>query len=91
MILYYFLSALILSLGVLLIKKRNIAKSLMVIFVLLQLLFNFYAIVHKDETDLTYFRYDALGLIFITIQHLSASSQPLPGLIWPAKSLLCGY
>lgn len=67
MILYYFLSALILSLGVLFIKKRIIAKSLMVIFLIVQVLFTIYSILHKDQTDLVYFKYDALGLIFLTL------------------------
>jgi hydrogenase-4 component F len=67
MILYYFISAIVLSLGVLLIMKRTIAKSLMVIFVILQLCFTAYAILHKGATDLVYFTYDPLALIFLTV------------------------
>jgi hydrogenase-4 component F len=67
MVLYYFISAVLLSMGVLFIKKRIIAKLLMIIFLVIQLCFTAYAIIHKGSTELAYFTFDPLGLIFLTV------------------------
>ena len=67
MLLIYFLSAAAISLMILLFKKHYLAKSLMGIFLALQLVFNFYAIVHKGETELLYFTFDSLGLLFLSV------------------------
>lgn len=67
MILFYVLSALILSLGILFIKNQVLAKSLTVIFLIIQVAFNIHAITHANETELIYFTYDSLGLLFLTV------------------------
>jgi hydrogenase-4 component F len=53
--------------GVLIIKKRLVAKSLMVLYIIIQLCFTVWAIIHKGITDLVYFNYDALGVLFLSV------------------------
>ncbi|MCF8365244.1 MAG: hydrogenase 4 subunit F [Bacteroidales bacterium] len=67
MILVYFISALILSLGALFIKKKSITKILLGIFLLVQLTFTFYVFENAGNTELIYFTFDALGTIFLTV------------------------
>jgi len=67
MVLYYYIAALILSMGALFIKKQSVTKIIMTAFLLLQVLFTFHVLKNSGKTELTYFTFDALGTIFLIV------------------------
>lgn len=67
MILFYFISALILSLGALFIRRETITKVLLSGFLVIQIFFTIYILQHPGKTELTYFTFDALGTIFLSV------------------------
>ena len=79
MVLFYFLSAFILSMGALFIKKQSITKILVGIFLLIQIVFTIYVFQNSGKTELTFFTFDALGTIFLSVydacQHCSCLSR----------------
>jgi hydrogenase-4 component F len=67
MILFYFISALVLSIAVFFIKKQTVTKILLSVFLLIQVIFTIYVIQNAGKTELTYFTYDALGTLFLAV------------------------
>ncbi len=67
MILFYFISAIILSVATLLVNKRRTAQIMISLFAAIQIAFAYYAYLHLNQTDLSYFTYDPLGVIFLSV------------------------
>jgi hydrogenase-4 component F len=53
--------------GALFIRKQSITKIIVGSFLMVQVLFTIYVIQNAGKTELTYFTYDALGTIFLSI------------------------
>lgn len=69
----YLIISLLLALGVFVIRRKVAAIPAIILFVINQLVFNVQALLHRGETDLWYFCYDELGLIFLTVLTLIAT------------------
>lgn len=69
----YLIIALILAMSVFLSRKKVVAFPAIIIFILNQIVFNVQVILHKGDTNLWYFRFDELGLIFLSVLTLIAS------------------
>lgn len=67
MVLFYYIAALILSMGVLFIKKQSTTRILVSAFLLVQVLFTIHVLQNAGKTELTYFTYDALGTVFLIV------------------------
>ncbi|NLA23863.1 MAG: hypothetical protein GX879_02750, partial [Bacteroidales bacterium] len=67
MILYYFIIAVVLALVALIVRQRKLAKYAAVSFAAVQASFAIYAFFNLDKTELSYFTYDALGVIFLLV------------------------
>ncbi len=67
MILYYFIIAAILSLVAVFVKFRRIAKAAIITFSLVQAAFASYAYLHLNQTELSYFTFDSLGVVFLLV------------------------
>lgn len=67
MVLFYFISALILSMGALFFKRQSVTKILIGTFLLIQVIFTVHVFQNIGKTELTYFTFDALGTIFLSV------------------------
>lgn len=63
----YFICALCLSGITMLVRKKAVIRACLLLFPGVQTLLNVYAFFHLGQTELTYFRYDHAGLIFLTV------------------------
>lgn len=63
----YFILAVCLGFGVFFIRNRTISTIGVILFLALQVTLNVYAVMHVDTNYLEYFKYDKLGIIFLTI------------------------
>jgi hydrogenase-4 component F len=63
----YFLTGILLSGLIFIFPKRKSANFITFIFVLIQFLFSILTITRKEESDLQYFTYDSLAIIFLSI------------------------
>jgi len=79
MILYYFIIAAVLSIAALTLKKKAVTVGIMAVFLSVQLAFTVYAYIHKGETELGYFQFDPLGLIFLIVLTIVASATVYHG------------
>lgn len=70
MILYYFIIAALLSIVAVFVKLRRIAKVVIITFAVVQAAFSVYAFMHIGQTELRYFTYDALGVLFLLVLSL---------------------
>jgi len=80
MIAIYFVSALIIAMTLLTVRRLAVARWLMMLFVLIQWLFNGYVLMHTGETDLTYFTYDPAGVLFLGLLTLVSTAAVIQGL-----------
>lgn len=67
MLIYYFIFAILIVTGILLIRRRRVVEIFTLLFLVSQVALVFYAFYHRGTTDLAYFNYDALGLIFLSV------------------------
>jgi len=67
MLLLYFIFAILIVSGILLIRRRRVVEIFTLLFLSAQISLVFYAFYHHGATDLAYFNYDALGLIFLSV------------------------
>ena len=67
MLLYYFILAILIGLGIVILNKKKWTISLMILFLILQIAFTIYSFFHINSKDLIYFTYDSLAVIFQTI------------------------
>lgn len=61
----YLLLAFGLALALFLVRNKILLQFLVSAFFVLQLVFSFYSIAHKGNTELVYFTYDSLGMILL--------------------------
>ncbi len=80
MIAIYFISALLIALTMLTIRNLQLNRWLMVLFLLIQWLFNGYALMHRGETEMYYFTYDAAGILFLGLLTLISTAAAIQGL-----------
>jgi hydrogenase-4 component F len=63
----YFLSGVLLSALTMLIRRRPVAYSALILFLLIQTLITVYGFMHIGEKVLTYFCFDNIGLLFLSL------------------------
>lgn len=80
MILYYFIISVILSLTVLFVKNKKVTIIITSFFLLIQGLFTYYTDTNIGKTELSYFTFDALGVVFLTLLTVVASASFYHGL-----------
>ncbi len=75
----YLLSALVIAMAMLSIRKLAAARWLMMLFLLVQWLFNGYVVLHSGETDLGWFTYDPAGVLFLGLLTLVSTAAVIQG------------
>jgi len=79
MIALYFISALAIALTILMVKRLPLTRWLMLLFILIQWIFNGYVLLHSGETDLVYFTYDPAGILFLGLLTLISTAAVIQG------------
>jgi hydrogenase-4 component F len=79
MVAVYFLSALAIALMMLSFKQLSFTRGLMVLFIIIQWLFNGYVLLHAGETELSYFTYDPAGILFLGLLTLVSTAAVIQG------------
>ncbi len=79
MIAVYFISALLIALTILAVKRLHFTRWLMLLFILIQWLFNGYVLMHSGETDLVYFTFDPAGVLFLGLLTLISTAAVIQG------------
>ncbi len=82
MILYYFISALLISGAILWLKKPGMVRLLTLLFVAIQIGFALYVVRCGEVTELKYFTYDSLGILFLSILTLVSTLAVYHGFIY---------
>jgi hydrogenase-4 component F len=82
MIIKYFIATFIILLGILISKNKFFTSVFTGIFLAIQLIFTVFAIIFCGKTDLSYFTYDYLGLIFLGILAILSIASYYHGLIY---------
>ncbi len=82
----YFISGIILSGLIFFFPWRKSINAFTFIFIVIQILFSILAFIRKDQTDLRYFTYDSLSLIFIVILSLVSSATFFHSVIYTKNS-----
>jgi hydrogenase-4 component F len=82
----YFIAGLILSGLIFLFPWKKSVNSFTFVFIILQILFSILAFTRKDQTELRYFTYDSLSLIFIMILSLVSSATFFHSIIYTKDS-----
>jgi len=82
----YFLSGILLAGLIFLFPWRRTINFFTALFILIQILFVVFAFFRKDQTDLRYFTYDALSLIFILILSLVSTATFYHSIIYTRDS-----
>jgi hydrogenase-4 component F len=82
----YFIAGIILSGLIFLFPWRKSINAFTFIFILLQILFSILAFIRKDQTDLRYFTYDSLSLIFLIILSFVSSATFFHSMIYTKDS-----
>ena len=82
MVLFYFISALLLIIGFLAWRRPGITHALLMAFGAVQVGFTVYAALHVGMTDLHYFTYDSLGILFLGVLTLISLAVIFHGLIY---------
>lgn len=79
MIAAYFIIALTLASGIYFLRNRLLTIIMILAFVGVQMAFTVYAICAKDATELFYFTYDSLGLVFLSLLSIIFSAAVYHG------------
>lgn len=79
MIALYFISALLIAITMLAVRRLQLARWLMVAFILIQWLFNAYVLMHSGETELGYFSYDSAGILFLGLLTIISTATVIQG------------
>lgn len=79
MLAIYYISALVIAVIMLTVRKLALTRLLMLLFILIQWVFNGYVLLHSGETDLTYFSYDAEGVLFLGLLTLISTAVVIQG------------
>ncbi len=79
MIAVYFISALLIASTMLAVRRLQLARWLMVAFILIQWLFNAYVLMHAGETELGYFSYDPAGILFLGLLTIISTATVIQG------------
>jgi len=79
MIAVYFISALVIALTMLTVRRLVLTRWLMLLFILIQWLFNGYVLMHSGETDLVYFTFDPAGVLFLGLLTLVSTATVIQG------------
>lgn len=87
MILLYFVITLTLALGILFLKNAFWAKFLILLHVILQLSFNAYALLNRNNTDFYYFTYDATALLLLSVFTLISTASVYHGFKYFGKRI----
>ncbi|MFO7617669.1 MAG: proton-conducting transporter membrane subunit, partial [Bacteroidales bacterium] len=82
MVLFYCISALVLVTGILVWRRPGATRALLMAFAAVQVGFTVYAALHSGATDLRYFTYDPLGLLFLGLLTLISLAVIFYGLIY---------
>ena len=70
----YFIAGIILSGLIFIFPWRESINIFTMVFIIIQILFSIFAFTMKDQTDLRYFTYDSLAMIFLIILSLISSA-----------------
>jgi hydrogenase-4 component F len=94
----YFISGIILSGLIFLFPWRKSINAFTFVFIIIQILFSILAFTKKDQTDLRYFTYDSLALIFLIILSMVSSATFFHSVIytkdsghWQRALFYCSY
>jgi hydrogenase-4 component F len=79
MIAIYFISAFVIAITILMLKRLTITRWLISMFVLVQWAFNGYVLLHAGETELGYFTYDPAGVLFLGLLTLVFTAAVIQG------------
>ena len=79
MIAIYFISAFLIAMTMLAIRRLQLTRWLMVLFILIQWTFNGYVLMHSGETELGYFAFDPAGILFLGLLTLISSAVVIQG------------
>ena len=82
----YFIGGIILSGLIFLFPWRKSVNTFTLIFIVLQILFSILAFTRKEQTDLRYFTYDSLALIFLIILSIVSSATFFHSIIYTKNS-----
>lgn len=91
MILVYFIAALVLSGLILRQKERKNIRVLSAIFIAIQFMFLLYTIMNKGATEISFFTYDALGLLFFGVLSILAASTLYYSIIYLDEETVAQY
>lgn len=69
------------------VRRLTLTRWLMLLFVLIQWLFNGYVLMHAGATELTYFTYDPAGVLFLGLLTLISTAAVIQGLPYFADPL----
>jgi len=79
MIAIYFIAAFLIAMAMLMVRRLSLVRWLMMLFIVVQWIFNGYVITHAGMTDLTYFTYDAAGILLLGLLTLIATASVIQG------------
>jgi hydrogenase-4 component F len=79
MIALYFLAAILIALTMLTVRRLQLTRWLMMLFILIQWIFNGYVLFHSGNTELDYFTYDAAGTLFLGLLTLVSTAVVIQG------------
>lgn len=75
----YLLSALLIAIAMLTVRRLALTRWLMMLFLLIQWLFNAHVLIRAGETELTYFTYDPAGVLFLGLLTLISTAAVIQG------------
>ncbi|MCX6223352.1 MAG: proton-conducting transporter membrane subunit [Bacteroidia bacterium] len=79
MVAVYFISALLIAITMLTVRRLQLTRWLILLFVFFQWLFNVYVLFHAGETELVYFTYDPAGVLFLGLLTLISTAVVIQG------------